>query len=351
VEDVLSARWEGDGAAGQTVRLIVQIPCLNEEESLPTTLAALPRSIEGVDTVEVMVINDGSTDRTVEVARSLGVEHILSFKTNQGLAKAFTAGLREAARLGADYVVNLDADNQYDARDIPKLIEPLREGRADIVVGERPIEAIRHFSFVKKKLQQAGSWVVRRLSKSNVRDSPSGFRAFNRKAMLRLFIFNEYTYTHESLIAAGDSDLKVVGVPIRVNPEVLRPSRLMKSTGRYVWISGRTILRFYLLYNPRTIFNSIGVLAGLLGAFLMVRFLYFYVIGDGAGHVQSVIVGGVFLTASMLSFILAVFSDIMRINRKLMQETLSELREHLYQSSSKQDGSAARRNEKQTVPD
>ena len=331
----MSSPESSDGAVVEAaaLKLIIQIPCLNEEETLPTTLAALPRSFEGIDTVEVLLINDGSTDRTVEVARNLKVEHILNFKTNQGLAKVFTAGLREAARLGADYVVNLDADNQYDARDIPQLLAPLREGKADIVVGERPIEDIPHFSFIKKKLQQLGSWVVRSLSQSNVRDSPSGFRAFNRRAMLRLFIFNEYTYTHESLIAAGDSDLKVVGAPIRVNPGVMRPSRLMKSAWRYVAISGGTILRFYLLYNPRPIFNTIGVIGGSLGGFLMLRFVYFYLTEGGRGHVQSLIISAVLLTAAMLSFILAVFSDIMRVNRKLLQETLSELREHLYAGS------------------
>jgi len=315
------------------IKLIVQIPCLNEEDTLPATLAAIPRSFDGVDSVEILVINDGSTDRTVEVARNLGVEHVLNFKTNQGLAKVFIAGLREAARLNADYVINLDADNQYDARDIPKLIAPLQAGRADIVVGERPIDKIEHFSYTKKKLQQLGSWVVRRLAHCDVRDSPSGFRAFNRKAMLRLFIFNDYTYTHESLIAAKDSDLKVVGVPIHVNPGVARPSRLMKNAASYVFLSGGTILRFYLLYNPRTIFNGFGLISGGLGGFLMLRFLYFYLTGDGSGHVQSVIVGGVLLIASMLAFILAVFSDIMRINRKLIQEALAELRQGRYSNS------------------
>ena len=315
-------------------KLIIQIPCLNEEESLPTTLEALPRTVEGIGRVEVLVINDGSTDRTVEVARRCGVEHVLDFKTNQGLAKAFAAGLLEAARLGADYVVNLDADNQYNAQDIPKLLEPLRAGRADIVVGERPIDQIEHFSPLKKVLQRFGSWVVRRLSITEVRDSPSGFRAFNRRAMLRLFIFNEHTYTHESLIAAGDADLKVVGVSIRVNPGEMRPSRLMKSSGQYVLVSGGTILRYYLLYNPRTIFIRLGVLSGLLGGFLMARFLYFYVTEGGQGHVQSLVVSSVLLTAGMLLFILAVFSDIMRINRKMMQKMLSEWREHVHSDSS-----------------
>ena len=319
------------------LKLIIQIPCLNEEESLPATLEALPRTVEGIGRVEVLVINDGSTDRTVEVARRRGVEHVLDFKTNQGLAKAFTAGLLEAARLGADYVVNLDADNQYNAEDIPKLLEPLRAGRADITVGERPIDQIEHFSAWKKVLQRLGSWVVRRLSKTEVRDSPSGFRAFNRRAMLRLFIFNDHTYTHESLIAAADADLKVVGVPIRVNPGEMRPSRLMKSSGQYVLVSGGTILRYYLLYNPRTIFIRLGTVAGLLGVYLMVRFLYFYFTVGGQGHVQSLVVSSVLLTAGMLLFILAVFSDIMRINRKMMQNMFSEWREETYGAQAARD--------------
>lgn len=318
------------GTNERPLRLIIQIPCLNEEKSLPITFAALPREFDGIGSVEVLVINDGSTDRTVEVARNLGVQHILDFKTNQGLAKAFVAGLNEAARLGADYVVNLDADNQYIAADIPKLLAPLLADQADIVVGERPISAIQTFSYTKKKLQNFGSWVVRRLSKTNVRDSPSGFRAFNRKAMLRLFIFSEYTYTHESLIAARDSDLRVVGVPIGVNREVLRPSRLMRSTKSYILTSGGTILRFYLLYHPRPLFNSAGLFLGLLGLFGLARFLIYYAIGLGDGHVQSLIVASVLLTGAMLSLMLAIFSDIVRINRKLLQAVLSELREQRY---------------------
>ncbi len=303
------------------------IPCLNEEESLPTTLASLPERVPGIDRIEVLVINDGSEDRTVEVAREWGVHHILDFRTHEGLARTFTAGLAQAARLGADYLVNLDADNQYDAHDIPKLLNPLQEDRADMVVGERPIGEIEHFSPLKKALQCFGSWVVRSLSRTTVRDSPSGYRALNRKAMLRLFIFGEYTYTHESLIAAAESDLRVVGVPIRVNPGVLRPSRLMKSTLRYVITSSVTILRFYVLYNPSTLFLGTALSAGLLGSALFIRFFYFYLTAGGQGHVQSLIVGAVLLIAAMLCVILAVFADIMRINRKLTQRVLSVIQE------------------------
>jgi glycosyltransferase involved in cell wall biosynthesis len=316
--------------AGPT--LIIQIPCWNEEEALPTTLAALPRTVAGIGKVEILVISDGSTDRTVEVARNLKVEHILDFKHHQGLAKTFTAGLSEASRLGADYVVNLDADNQYCADDIPKLLAPLLEGQADVVVGERPIRDIEHFSAVKKKLQRFGSWTVRRLSGVDVKDTPSGFRAYNRRAMLRLFIFNEHTYTQESLISATDSGLHVVGVPIRVNPGVMRPSRLMKSIGHYVLSSAGVILRFYLVYKPRGVFLGFALLSGLAGAGLWVRFLYFYFTGNGGGHVQSLVLAAVLLTAGMLSFILAVVADIMRTQRRLLQEILSLMRDNAYRA-------------------
>jgi glycosyltransferase involved in cell wall biosynthesis len=327
-------------------KLIIMIPCLNEEEALPTTLAALPREAPGVDRIEILIINDGSSDRTVEVARALGVHHILDFRTREGLARTFSAGLAHAARLGADYVVNLDADNQYDARDIPKLLQPLQEGLADMVVGERPIGQIEHFSPVKKALQKLGSAIVRHLSRTTVRDSPSGYRAFNRRAMARLFIFSDYTYTHESLVAAAESGIRVVGVPIRVNPGVMRPSRLMRSTLRYVLTSSLTILRFYVLYNPQNVFLSVAFAAALPGLILFIRFFYLYLTAGGQGHVQSLIVGAVLLMAAMFSFILAVFADIMRINRKLMQRVLSTIQEDLlpqHQRDAKGD-SAARRN-------
>ena len=316
------------GIAGP--KLIIQIPCWNEEEALPTTLAALPRSIAGIGRVEVLIIDDGSVDGTVQTARRFNVDHILELKRHQGLAKAYMAGLSEAAKLGADYVVNLDADNQYCADDIPKVIAPLLEGKADIVVGERPISQMEHFSFVKKKLQNLGSWAVRRLSGVNVKDTPSGFRAYNRRSLMRLFIFNEYTASQESLISATDSGLHVVGVPIRVNPGMMRPSRLMKSIWQYVLSNAAIVLRFYLIYKPKGVFLGASAVSALLGVALWVRFLYFYFTGSGGGHVQSLVLSAVLLTASMLCFILAVLADIMGTQRRLLQEALSLLREGAY---------------------
>lgn len=311
-------------------KLIIVIPCLNEQETLPVTLAALPREVAGVGKPEVLVVNDGSTDSTVETARRLGVDHILDLKRRQGLARAFQAGLLEAARLGADYAVVLDADNQYNAADIPLLLEPLERGEADIVVGERPIASIDTFSPVKKALQRLGSWVVRRLSGAPVRDTPSGYRSYNRRAMLRLVIFDDYTYTQESLIAARDAGLRVTGVPIRVNAEVLRDSRLIKSVTGYVLRSALTILRSYLLYNSAGLLALAGAGLGAAGLLGVGRFLYYFLTGDGDGHVQSLVLSAVLLTAAMLLAVLAVLSEVLRANRRLLQLTLTELREQRY---------------------
>ncbi|MBI1353142.1 MAG: glycosyltransferase [Acidobacteria bacterium] len=316
--------------ADASPKLIILIPCLNEERTLPVTLAALPRSAPGVSRIETLVVNDGSTDATVDTARRLGVEHILDLNRRQGLARAFQAGLLEAARLGADYAVVLDADNQYNAADIPLLLEPLERGEADIVVGERPIDSIDSFSPVKKLLQRLGSWVVRRLSGAPVRDTPSGFRSYNRRAMLRLIIFDDYTYTQESLIAAREAGLRVVGVPIRINPEVLRESRLIKSLAGYVARSALTIFRSYLLYNTAGLLAALGAALGLAGLAGVGRFLYYFVVNGGAGHVQSLVLSAVLLTAAMLLFILAVVSEVLRANRRLLQMTLAELREQRY---------------------
>lgn len=311
-------------------KLLIVIPCLNEQDALPITLAALPREIPGVGRPQVLVVNDGSTDATVETARKLGVEHVLDLKRRQGLARAFQAGLLEAARLGADFAVVLDADNQYNANDIPRLLEPLERGEADIVVGERPIDSIDTFSPVKKLLQRAGSWVVRKLSGADVRDTPSGFRSYNRRAMLRLVIFDDYTYTQESLIAARDAGLRVAGTPIRVNREVLRESRLMKSISGYVSRSALTIARSYLLYNTAGLLAAAGAALGAVGALGVLRFLYFFVTGDGDGHVQSLVLSAALLIAAMLLVVLAVLSEVLRANRRLLQLTLTELREQRY---------------------
>jgi glycosyltransferase involved in cell wall biosynthesis len=310
----------------ESKKLIIQIPCHNEESTLPVTIAAISRIIEGVTNVEIMIINDGSTDNTLTVARSMNVDHILDIKQNKGLANAFLSGIFEAARLGADYVVNLDADNQYCADDIPLLLEPLLLDQADMVVGERNINNIETFSWLKKKLQIYGSGVIRLLSNTNIRDTPSGFRALNRKAMLKLHIFNEYTYTHESLIAAVESGLAVKGVSIRTNPEVLRKSRLVKNNVTYILKSGFTVVRFYFIYNPYPLFISLSSLTGLMGLFLLFRFLYFYFIGLGDGWIQSLIISGILIFISVFTLIAAIICDIARVNRKLLQKILYELR-------------------------
>lgn len=307
-------------------KLIIQIPCFNEEEGLPDTLRALPAVIEGADVIEILVINDGSTDRTVEVARSLNVHHILDIPTNRGLAHTFSAGLVEAARLGADFVVNLDADNQYCADDIGKLLMPLIAGQADMVVGERPISEMQHFSPMKQKLQQWGSWVVQQLGGHGIKDAPSGFRALNRSAMIRLHIFNSYTYTHESLIAARELDLKVVGVPIRVNPGKQRPSRLVRSTFQYVRRSSAIILRTYLIYNPYKLLLWLSALFVLPSLILLGRFFYHYMGGEGAGYIQSLVIAGMLLTLGLGTFMIAVVCDIMMVNRRLTQKLLEEFR-------------------------
>jgi glycosyltransferase involved in cell wall biosynthesis len=307
-------------------RLIIQIPCFNEEEALPETMSALPKTIEGADIVEILVVNDGSTDRTVEVARSLGAHYILDIPTNRGLAHTFSAGLMEAARLGADYLVNLDADNQYCADDIGKLLKPLAAGEADMVIGERPIADMEHFSSVKQKLQQIGSWVVQQLGGHGIKDAPSGFRALNRNAMIRMHIFNSYTYTLESLIAARELDLRVVGVPIRVNPGKQRPSRLVRSTFNYVKRSSAIILRTFLIYNPYKLLLWLSALFVLPAAVLVARFFFHYFAGEGSGYIQSLIIAGMLLTLGLMTFMVAVVCDIMMVNRRLTQKLLEEFR-------------------------
>lgn len=307
-------------------KLIIQIPCYNEEQTLAITINAIPKTIEGVDKVEIMIINDGSKDKTVNVAHSLKVDHILDIKQNKGLANAFISGILEAARLGADYVVNLDADNQYCADDIPVLLKPLLSGEADMVVGERNIRNIENFSWLKKRFQIYGSGIISLLSNTNIKDTPSGFRALNRKAMLKLHIFNEYTYTHESLIAAVESGLALKGVSIRTNPEILRESRLVKNNFSYILKSGLTITRFYFIYNPYPLFITIASLTGTMGLFLLFRFLYFYFIGLGDGWIQSLIISGILIFISVFTLIAAIICDIARVNRKLLQKILYELR-------------------------
>jgi glycosyltransferase involved in cell wall biosynthesis len=307
------------------MKLIVQIPCLNEEQTLPQTLADIPRQIEGIDLVEILIIDDGSSDRTVEVARQLGVEHIIQNKKNLGLARTFRKGLDACLKLGADIVVNTDGDNQYAGRDIPKLVQPILDGRADIVVGDRRTGRIGHFSGSKKLLQALGSWVVRKLSGVDIPDAVSGFRAISREAALRLNIVSPFSYTTEMLIQAGKKHMAVVSVPVETNAKT-RESRLFKSIPQFIERQVTTIVRTYAMYQPLRVFFLIGIVLGIIGVLPIVRFLYFYAIGAGAGHIQSLILGGVLLMMAFLSCLVGLVADLINFNRQLIEMTLERVR-------------------------
>lgn len=307
------------------MKLIIQIPCYNEEESLPKTLSELPREVEGFAKVEWLVINDGCTDRTVEIARQYGVDHIIYFNKNKGLASAFMEGIKNSLKLGADVIVNTDADNQYNSEDIPKLTRPVIEGRADIVIGSRPIEQIKHFSPLKKLLQKLGSHTVRMVSNTNVADAPSGFRAFSKEAAMRLNVFSKYTYTLETIIQAGEKNMSIISVPVRVN-EDLRKSRLIKSLGCYIKTSILTLLRFFAVYNPFKYFILIGFALFIPGFLIGLRFLYFFLQGDGNGHIQSLILSAVLLGMGFQTILVAFLADLLAVNRKILEEIQYKLR-------------------------
>lgn len=306
-------------------KLIIQIPCYNEENTLGTTLAALPRHLPGIDTIEWLVIDDGSRDRTVEVAKDNGVDHIVQFPMNQGLAKAFMAGLEACVKAGADIIVNTDADNQYCADDIPKLIQPILLGKAEIVVGARPIWKTKHFSSTKKLLQKLGSAVVRLASKTNIPDAPSGFRAFSREAALRLNVFNNYTYTLETIIQAGQKGMAITSVPIRTNP-VLRPSRLVKSTPTYVVRSLFTILRIFMLYKPLRFFLLLGSVPFGLGVILGVRWLVFFWAGSERTRLPSLILTAILILIGFQLWMFGLVADLMAANRQLAEEVQLRIR-------------------------
>jgi glycosyltransferase involved in cell wall biosynthesis len=307
------------------MKLIIQIPCYNEAESLPVTLKELPRLVPGFDTVEWLVIDDGSTDDTAEVARRLGVDHVVSFTKNQGLAKTFLAGLNGCIARGADVIVNTDADNQYVAADIPALVAPILARKADVVVGTRPIDEIESFSILKKLLQKLGSGVVRLVSKTNISDAPSGFRAFSREAALRINVFNEYTYTLETIIQAGQKNIAITSVPIRVNG-VLRPSRLVKSIPSYVNKSLATMARIFVVYKAFRFFMSIGITLFGLGLLAGSRYLYYYFIGEGSGHIQSVILTAIFLGIGFQTMLTAFLADLLAVNRRLLEDVQYRVR-------------------------
>ncbi len=302
------------------MKLIIQIPCYNEAATLSIALAELPRMVEGFDEVEWLIINDGSTDDTVEVARRCGVDHVVSFKRNQGLARAYMAGLRACLELGADVIVNTDADNQYCAADIPALVAPIVEGRADIVIGARPIRAIQHFSLLKKALQALGSAVVRGVSGTSVEDAPSGFRAVSREAAMRLHVFNEYTYTLETIIQAGRKNMVVLSVPVGVNEDI-RPSRLVKSIPSYIKKSIFTMLRIFVVYRPFRFFMTVGGTVFAVGTLVGLRFLAFLVFGaGGGGHVQSLILAAILLGIGFQTMLTAFLADLLAVNRTLLED-------------------------------
>ncbi len=307
------------------MKLIIQIPCFNEEQTLPVTLADLPREVAGFDTVEWLVIDDGSSDRTIEVARENGVDHIVKLTNNKGLAAGFQAGLDAALKLGADVVVNTDADNQYDGRDIPKLVAPIVAGDADMVVGDRQVEQIEHFSPLKKTLQKLGSWVVRQASSTDVPDTTSGFRAYNREAALQMQVVSRFTYTLETIIQAGKLLVAIDHVPIRTNPKT-RESRLFPSMGAYVRRNAISIFRIYAQYEPLRVFWGGAIVVGIAAVAVWTRFLVSWVEGEGAGHVQSLILGAVLFIAAMLLGALGVIGDLLAAQRTLSQRTFERVR-------------------------
>ena len=301
------------------MKLIIQIPCYNEAETLEIALNALPKKIDGIDNIEYLIINDGSIDNTAEIAKNWGVHYIVNFKRNKGLAKGFMAGLDACLRNGADIIVNTDADNQYCADDIEALVRPILEGKSDIVIGERPIDATEHFSPLKKKLQHLGSWVVRIASKSDIPDAPSGFRAYSRDAAMQMNVSNEYTYTLETIVQAGRNKIAMMSVPIRTNAE-LRPSRLFSSMFGYIKKSMLTILRAFMLYKPMRFFTIVAAIPFLIGVALGIRFLVFFFMGAGGGHVQSLILASTLLMLGFMTFVIGLQADIISSNRKLLED-------------------------------
>jgi glycosyltransferase involved in cell wall biosynthesis len=307
------------------VKLIIQIPCFNEAACLAETIVALPRRIRGIDSIEILVVDDGSSDGTSDVAISLGVHHVERHRSNRGLAAAFRTGLQRALDEGADIIVNTDADNQYEGGDIAGLVEPIVAGRADLVIGDRGVRSNAHFGWTKRKLQALGSALVRRLSKTDTADAVSGFRAMSRKAAQRINITSDFSYTTEMLIQAGRKRLAVVSVPVRTNGAV-RPSRLFRSIPQFLTNTGITIVRVYTMYNPLRVFVAIGTLALLVGIAPIGRFLWFYFDGRGEGHVQSLIIGGALLVLGFLTILLGALADLIGRNRLLLEQTLERVR-------------------------
>jgi len=301
------------------MKLIIQIPCLNEENTLPLTLNSLPKKIVGIDKIEILIIDDGSSDKTAEIAKINGANHIISLNKNYGLARAFSVGLNKALELNADIIVNTDADNQYCADDIEKIIKPILTGNADMVIGERPISSIKHFSPAKKILQKLGSNVMSLIAGVKINDAPSGFRAFSRNAAMRINIFDNYTYTLETIIQANAKGLTIVNVPVRVNKEE-RKSRLISNVFIYIIRSIFTMIRMFIVYRPFRFFALISSIFLILGFFAGVRFLFYYFSGNGTGHVQSLILSSILILTGVQTAIIAILSDLFAINRKILED-------------------------------
>ncbi len=317
------------------MKLIIQIPCYNEEETLPITFSQLPKSIEGIDTIEYLIINDGSKDNTVQVARSLGIHHIVSFPNNRGLARGFMAGIDACLKLGADIIVNTDGDNQYSGYDVEKLVRPILDGKAEIVVGDRDTDSIGHFSTLKKKLQKLGSFVVRQASHTEVSDTTSGFRAYSRDAAMKINVVSEYTYTLETIIDAGHKKLGIENVKIGTNDK-LRESRLFKSMYSYIKRSAVTIIRTYSMVKPLSIFLTTGLLFIMLGLGIGIRYLFFFFSGDGSGHTQSLILSSITITIGVQAIFFALIADAIAANRKINDELLYRVKKIEYEYLAKE---------------
>ena len=311
------------------MKLIIQIPCLNEAETLEIALNDLPKHIDGIDEIEYLIINDGSVDNTVEVARNWGVHYIVSFKRNKGLAKGFMAGIDACLKHGADIIVNTDADNQYCGEDIEKLVRPILDGKADIVIGERPIDETEYFSPLKKKLQHFGSYIVRKASKTDIPDAPSGFRAFSREAAMHINVMNNYTYTLETIVQAGRSSWAITSVPVRTNGE-LRKSRLFHSMGAYVKRSMITIIRAYMMYRPLRFFSVLGLIPFTGGFLIGLRFLIYWLKGSGSGHIQSLIFASTLMLLGFMTFIVGLQADVIANNRKILEDIQYRIRKSEY---------------------
>jgi glycosyltransferase involved in cell wall biosynthesis len=318
------------------MKLIIQIPCYNEAETLKVALDDLPKHIDGVDEIEYLIINDGSKDDTVKVAKEWGVQHVVSFTKNRGLAKGFIAGLDGCLRCGADIIVNTDADDQYKGEDIEKIVRPILNGEADIVIGARPIDETEHFSFIKKKLQHLGSWTVRKASKTDIPDAPSGFRAYSRDAAMKMNVVNDYTYTLETIVQAGREKIPMTSVPIRTNGE-LRPSRLFHSIWGYVKKSMLTIVRAYVMYRPLKAFTLFSLPFTLIGFAIGCRFLYFMSQGSSGGHVQSLILACTLIIIGVLILIMGVMADTIAANRKILQDVQYHVKRIEYGRTDEED--------------